>query len=87
MSHSTYNAAPCEVCLAEDPSENDKTGWGLLDEHVDSRLTQAYITRHLLVYVRTKWRGRNMQKHISKCGHYYSQLLSATSPDLHASGV
>lgn len=41
MSHS-----PCEVCLAEDPSENDKTGWGLLDEHVDSHLASTGVCTH-----------------------------------------
>ncbi len=87
MSRSRCGAAPCEVCLAEDPSENDKTRWGLLDERVDSHLTQAYIIWHALVYIRTKWRGKNVRKHNIKSGHYYSQLLPATSPDLHASGV
>ena len=74
MSHSRYDAAPCEVCLAEDASESYETGWGQLDGCLDSRLTQAYIIWHLLVYAPKLER----QEHVEAFQQMWSPLSAAT---------
>ena len=73
--------------MAEDPSKKHNIGWGLLDECLDSHLTEAYIIWHLRVYTRTLLERQEHVEAPEQFGHCCLQPQSATSPGPQASGV